>query len=130
MPGVQNHLMIVSPGLLPNSPKGTGIVLQKILEVQQQIVMLNRHEREHISATGAIIKVITSCHYCQLQSDSGNWEHHDSNKQGDKTKKIATLNEIEREVEMSGKNGCVIVPKTWAGKRVRLTLLEDDAEGT
>jgi len=31
---------------------------------------------------------------------------------------------------MSGKNGCVIVPKTWVGKRVRITLVEDDAEGT
>ena len=122
--------MIVSPGLLPTIPNGTGIVLQKILEVQQQIVMLNRHEREHISGTGYILELNTSCPYCQQQSDSGNWEHHVSNKRRDKTKKIATLNEIEREVEMSGKNGCVIVPKTWVGKRVRITLVEDDAEGT
>lgn len=117
--------MIVSPDFIPSSPNGTGIVMQKILEVQQQIVMLNRHEREHITSTGGMAKPNTSCPYCQQQCNTENCDQV-SNRQHDNKKKISTRNEIEREVEISDRNGCVIVPKTWAGKMVRITLVDDE----
>ena len=120
--------MIVSPDFIPSSPNGTGIVMQKILEVQQQIVMLNRHEREHITNTGDMTKPNTSCLYCQQQSNTENRDQVGSRQLHDNKKKISTRNEIEREVEISDRNGCVIVPKTWAGKMVRITLVDNDDE--
>jgi hypothetical protein len=116
--------MIVSPGLIPNNSNGTGIVMQKILEVQKQIVMLNRHDREHIASAGDKAKPNTSCAYCKQQYEFENWDQISSRQQENK-KRISTRNEIEREVEISDRNGCVIVPRTWAGKRVRITLVED-----
>jgi putative transposon-encoded protein len=110
--------MLVSSDLVPNNRNRLGIVMQKILEVEQEIVMLNRHERGHIAKEGEQGEQSTSCLYCQEQ---------DLNKQGKNGKKIATLNEMEREVEISGKNGCVLVPKTWAGKTVRIIIIEDQA---
>jgi putative transposon-encoded protein len=117
--------MIVSPDLVPNNRDRLGIVMQKILVVEQEILMLNRHEREHIAKHGEQAEQSTSCPYCQEQNlkkqQTGACDKQEKN-----GKKIATLNEIEREVEISGKNGCVLVPKTWAGKRVRIIMVEDD----
>ena len=120
MPGVEDRRMIISPNVIPNNMTDTGIVTQKILEVQQQIVMLNRHEREHI--TGDTYTRNAACPYCQ-DCDTDNFPI--GNNQKESKKKISTRNEIEREVEISDKNGRVIVPKTWAGKLVRITLVED-----
>jgi putative transposon-encoded protein len=116
--------MIVSSDLVPNNRNRLGIVMQKILVVEQEIVMLSRHEREHIAKHGDQVEQSTSCPYCQEQ----NLKQQTSacEKQEENGKKIVTLNEMEREVEISGKNGCVLVPKTWAGKRVRIIMVEDD----
>jgi len=117
--------MIVSSDLVPNNRDSLGIVMQKILVVEQEILMLNRHEREHIAKHGEHVEKSTSCPYCQEQ----NFKKQQANacdKQEQNGKKIATLNEMERDVEISGKNGCVLVPKTWAGKRVRIMIVEDD----
>lgn len=117
--------MIVSSDLVPNNRDSLGIVMQKILVVEREILMLNRHEREHIAKHGEQAEQSTSCPYCEEQ----NLKKQETNaydKQGENGKKIATLNEMEREVEISGKNGCVLVPKTWAGKRVRIMIVEDD----
>jgi hypothetical protein len=116
--------MIVSPDLVPS---GTGIVTQKILEVQQEILMLNRHQREHVAGDGRIAQPTKSCPHCQNDNNhkekqvDGHKNHEDCGK-----RKIATLNEIEREVGISNKNACVLLPKTWVGKRVRIVLVNDD----
>ena len=117
--------MIVSSDLVPNNRNRLGIVMQKILVVEQEIVMLNRHEREHTAKHGEQAEQSTSCPYCQEQ-DLKKQQTSACVKQEQNGKKIATLNEMEREVEISGKNGCVLVPKTWAGKRVRIIIVEDD----
>lgn len=116
--------MIVSSDFVPNSRNSLGIVMQKILVVEQEILMLNRHEREHVAPNGEQAKQSISCPYCQQQDLK--YQANACDKQVENGKKIATLNEMEREVEISGKNGCVLVPKTWAGKRVKIMILDDD----
>lgn len=116
--------MIVSSDLVPNSRKSLGIVMEKILVVEQEILMLNRHEREHVAPNGEQSKQSISCPYCQQQNLKQ--QANACDRQEENGKKIATLNEMEREVEISGKNGCVLVPKTWAGKRVKIMILDDD----
>ena len=116
--------MIVSSDLVPNGRNSLGIVMQKILVVEQEILMLNRHEREHVATNGEQAKQSISCPYCQQKNLKQ--QANACVEQGENGKRIATLNEMEREVEISGKNGCVLVPKTWAGKRVRIMMLDDD----
>jgi hypothetical protein len=99
--------VIVSPDPVPHRH---GIVTEKILEIQQEILLINRHEREHI-ANGEIRQPHASCVYCQRRG---------------RQKKAGTLNEIERRVDLSGKSGCVLVPRTWSGKRVRIILVDED----
>lgn len=117
--------MIVSSDLVPNNRDSLGIVMQKILVVEQEILMLNRHEREHIAKHGEQVEKSTSCPYCKEQ-DLKKQQANACDKQEENGKKNATLNAMERDVEISGKNGCVLVPKTWAGKRVRIMIVEDD----
>jgi putative transposon-encoded protein len=122
--------MIVSPDPIPQSRShGLGITTEKILEIQQEILLINKHKREHITDNGEIRQPESSCAYCQRH-------HHLIEVRADRKmtiaqqeknkKKVETLNEIERTVEVSGKNGCVTVPRTWQGKRVRIVLVDED----
>ena len=120
--------MIVSRDMVPSTGGSSGIVMQKILAIQQEILMINKHEREHIVSHVEARQSESSCGFCQQQ----NLVIHDRNgtdpREKERKKRIETLKEIERLVDISGKNGCVLVPKTWAGKRVRIILVDDDSQ--
>ena len=107
--------MLVSPSAEVSNNLASGGVVQKILEIQEQMAMINKHRREHIDNTTS-----DSCIYCQRKMKV--FDRQDTSKS---KKKVRTLNEIERSVDTSGKNGYVIVPRTWAGKRVKITLLDE-----
>jgi hypothetical protein len=107
--------MLVSTSAQISNNSVSGGVVQKILEIQEQMAMINKHRREHHGNTAS-----DSCVYCQRKMQILGREDTAKGK-----KKVRTLNEIERSVDTSGKNGCVIVPRTWAGKRVKITLLDE-----
>jgi putative transposon-encoded protein len=95
---------------------GTSAILEKIMELQQEIAQINLHERAHTGIEGEVYHEPT-CNYCQaaehiIKSDEG------------RNKKSSIVCELERSVESTGKNGNVLVPKSWAGRRVRVMLLE------
>lgn len=117
--------MIVSRDLIQSSGGSSGIVMQKILAIQQEILMINKHEK-HIVSSGEAGQPESSCGFCQQQ----NIVIHDRNgtdqREKERKKRLETLKEIERLVDISGKNGCVLVPKTWAGKRVRIILVDEE----
>lgn len=111
---------------LGNDTAGVGIV-PRILQIQAEMLIINRHNREH--STG---KPNDSCVYCQRKRELLQ-QHQILESQHPKNevivvkpkKKIQTLNEIVRSVDVSGKNSYVSVPRSWAGKRVKITLLDD-----
>jgi putative transposon-encoded protein len=111
--------MIVNPELIPTSSNAPGIVMQKILAVQQEILMINKHGQENIMEVRRLQNAGTSYQTTDAISD-GQQKHDNEFK-----KRIETLNEVERIVDIAGKNASVLVPKTWAGKRVRITLMND-----
>jgi hypothetical protein len=124
--------MIVSSDPILNS--GSNVATEGILEIHQEILLIDRHKREHISNDGEIKQPESSCQYCQrhrhlnekpvdTKLTSGKQDNRENNR-----KKIGSLNEIERTVNISGKNGSVLVPRTWLGKRVRIVLIDPDAQ--
>ena len=118
--------MIVSRDLVPSTGRSSGIVMQKILAIQQEILMINKHEREHIVSNGEIKQSESSCGFCQQQVVIHDRNQTDQSEK-EKKKRLETLKEIERLVDISGKNGCVLVPKTWAGKNVRIMLVDEES---
>jgi putative transposon-encoded protein len=109
-------MLVSTSAEISNNFASSGVV-QKILEIQEQMAMINKHRREHIGNN-----TNEACVYCQRKMQMLGRQDTARTK-----KKVRTLNEIERSVDTSGKNGCVIVPRTWAGKRVKITLLDEKA---
>lgn len=97
-------------------------VTQKIIEIQKQLLMINKHKLEHIAGSQDIIQSNTTCIYCQRRQELYGKQETDKPESG--KKRIRTTNEIERSVDKSGKNGCVIVPRSWTGKKVKIILLD------
>ncbi len=115
--------MIVNPDLVATSLNSPGIVMQKILAIEQEILMINKHERVHIENNGKVRQSMNSCGSCQghdMAMPDRAKQHENERK-----KRVETLNEIERLVDIVGKNTSVLVPKTWAGKRVRIILMDE-----
>jgi putative transposon-encoded protein len=109
--------MLVSSSAQVPSTGGSGSSLQKILEIQEEMVLIDKHKREHLAINNDTDK---SCVYCQRRQQLLG-----GNRALKAKKKIRTSNEIERSVDTSGKNGYVSVPKSWAGKRVKIILLDE-----
>src|SRR5919197_3822176 len=95
-----------------------GAVGHKLLKIQQEVLLLDKHNMEHITKGETKHPTDNSCFYCQKNSPKP------TNHQ--ERKKVEASFEIERVVEISGKSGCVIVPKAWMGKMVRIALLNDN----
>ena len=95
---------------------GTSAILEKIMELQQEIAQINLHERAHTGIEGEAYREPT-CAYCQAAE-------HIIKSDEVRTKKSSIVCELERSVESNGKSGSVLVPKSWAGRRVKVMLLE------
>lgn len=133
--------MIVSPDPIPDpiqQSRGNdqGILTEKILEIRQEMLLINKHKSEHITNDGEIRHPDSSCPYCQRHCQHANREDHANESptnrqmtiehQEKNRKKMRTSGELERIVVISGKNGFVNVPSTWRGKRVRIVLVDED----
>jgi putative transposon-encoded protein len=110
--------MLVSPSAQDPSIVAPGGAVQKILEIKEEMIMIDKHNREHgsFNANG-------SCVYCERKRQLLGQQ--EIAKPDRIKKKIRTTNEIERSVDASGKNGSVVVPRSWAGKRVKIILLDE-----
>src|SRR2546422_10836038 len=101
--------MIVSRDLLPSTGRSSGIVMQKILAIKQEILMINKHEREHIVSYGETKQSERSYGFCQHQMVIHDRKETDQREKENK-KQLGTLTEIKRLVHMSGKAGWENVP--------------------
>ena len=103
----------------PLNGKSSSAILDKINRLQEEIAMINLHGAEHIRISGEIMKVDPSCLYCQAFKD----EPKEAPQLSKTNKKMGASSELERTVGATGKNGHVIVPRNWVGKRVKITLV-------
>ena len=116
--------MIVNPDLVSTSANTPSIVMQKILAIQQEILMINKHGKEHTANNNEVRQLQnsdTAYQQCNVAISDGVQQPDKERK-----KRLETLNEIERSANIAGKNACVLVPKTWAGKRVKIILMNDE----
>lgn len=94
-------------------------VLNRLLEIQQEFYSFEKKEDN----VNPVADPSVNQPFCNKEhSEESSSERKES--WSDRKKKIETLNEIERTVEVSGKTGIVIVPKAWAGKRVKIMVVE------
>ena len=94
-------------------------VLNKLLEIQQEFCSFEKKEDDANPASDLSVNQP----FCNKEQ-SGEPSPETKESWSDRKKKIETLSEIERTVEVSGKTGSVILPKAWAGKRVKIMVVE------
>ena len=94
---------------------GASAILEKIMELQREIAIINLHERVHLGESG---RFEPSCSYCNPEGPRARPVLEE------RKKGTSSLCELERCVEGDGKSGSVLVPKSWTGRKVKVVLLE------
>jgi len=122
-------ILIVSPDPIPN--RNGDLMMGKILQIQQEILSIDKHKRQHITNEGEFKQPDSSCTYCQRHHHvneptvEGKTVNEEIDNRPRIKRKRETLNQLERRVDLSGKNGCVLVPRSWSGKRVRIIIVDE-----
>jgi len=113
--------VIVAPKMIPDGQNSPSIVMEKILAIEREILLINKQEKESMS--NGLVRQSQN-----LSNSPSKWDISMSEipKPTERKKRLETINEIERFVNTAGKNACVLVPKTWAGKRVRIVLINEE----
>ena len=116
------------------SPEKTSSAIPKeIVAIHEEIALIDAHNTGHMKEFGQVRQLDESCKYCQPYLHRGvNSEqlHTDPAKpQTTKHEKPITYSPatmhagLERTVDLAGKKGQIVVPRSWAGRRVRVTLI-------
>jgi putative transposon-encoded protein len=101
------------------SPENNALVPKEIVAIRQEITLIDQHRNEHMEGL-KVRQPDAACKYCQpyvLPTQQP------PVKQEIERAPITTVNDLERTVEVAGKKGQITVPRSWAGKRVRVTLV-------
>ena len=93
-------------------------VLERIMHIRQEIDMIDIHGSQHVTNSGEVKRLEQSCTYCQVHT-----EKHPVAPTETRVKRNS-YNELERNVDIVGKNAYVAVPRNWAGKRVKILLVD------
>ena len=94
-------------------------ILDRIMHIRQEIDMIDLHGSQHVTISGEVKQLEQSCTYCQVHI-----EKHVVAPRSARVKKNSGYNELERNVDIAGKNAYVAVPRNWAGKRVKILLVD------
>lgn len=116
------------------SPEKTSSAIPKeIVAIHEAIALIDAHNTGHMKEYGKVRQLDESCKYCQPYLHRGvNSEprHSDlENPQVPKREEPVTYRPVtmhaglERTVDLAGKKGQIVVPRSWAGRRVRVTLI-------
>ena len=118
---------MMSPYFSPG--KNSSIIPSEIIAIHEEITLIDLHRTEHMTGCGQVRLLDQSCKYCQphlgcemkqevICEPAPEPEPHEVKKA-----KAPAENNLERTVDVAGKKGQIVVPRSWAGKRVRVTLL-------
>jgi putative transposon-encoded protein len=111
---------MMSPYFSPE--KNSSIIPREIIAIHEEIALIDMHRTEHMAAYGQVKVLDQSCKYCQPHFGSEIKQEAAPEPQEEKKAKPAE-NNLERTVDIAGKKGQIVVPRSWAGKRVRVILL-------
>ena len=101
------------------SPEKNTLVPKEIVAIREEITLIDLHRTEHMEGM-KVRQADTSCKYCQQYAQP---KHVNAENSSAERVPLTTVNDLERTVEVAGKKGQITVPRSWAGKRVRVTLV-------
>jgi hypothetical protein len=99
------------------SPEKNSFISKEIIAIREEITLIESHRTEHMQGL-RVRQAESSCKYCQPYLS----QPKEKAKIAEHTP-LATANDLERTVETSGKKGQITVPRGWAGKKVRVTII-------
>ncbi|MGI0036848.1 MAG: DUF2080 family transposase-associated protein [Nitrososphaera sp.] len=103
------------------SPEKSALIPKEIVAIREEITLIERHRTEHMEGL-KVRKADKSCKYC-VQHVQPKAQPAAENQPAVGRSPISTVNDLERTVEVAGKKGQITVPRSWLGKRVRVTLI-------
>src|SRR5262245_3925481 len=135
---VHTSVMISEP-TISQSAIFPSVSAEKILEIKKEIAQINLHRVEHIaSGRENVIRIDQSCRYCLAYLSINRVPT------SARPEKVGTLNTIsvhrtsgtgllarreennlERTVDLDGRRGRITVPRSWACRKVKVTLLNE-----
>jgi putative transposon-encoded protein len=100
------------------------LIPKEIAAIRDEIGLIDAHRTAHMEGS-RIRQLDSSCKYCKPYAEKAEEKKVPVVKdQAMATRgSLSTVNDLERTVEVSGKKGHIIVPRSWAGKKVRVTLI-------
>ncbi|HKU49051.1 MAG TPA: DUF2080 family transposase-associated protein [Nitrososphaera sp.] len=113
---------MMSPTFSPE--KNNTLMPKEIVAIREEISLIELHRTGHMEGL-KVRQADRSCKYCQPYMQHNIIVKQSQLATTDETVRVplATANDLERTVEVAGKKGQITVPKSWAGKRVRVTLI-------
>ncbi|HEY8140073.1 MAG TPA: DUF2080 family transposase-associated protein [Nitrososphaera sp.] len=116
---------MMSPYFSPE--KNPSIIPREIIAIHEEITLIDMHRTEHMAGYGQVKLLDQSCKYCQPHFVSEAKQEvicePAPEPQEVRKAKPPAENNLERTVDVAGKKGHIVVPRSWAGKRVRVILL-------
>ncbi|HEX2014519.1 MAG TPA: hypothetical protein VLA68_04755 [Nitrososphaera sp.] len=111
--------------------KPPSVIPTEILAIHEEISLIDLHRTEHVVGFGKVKKLDQSCKYCQpyLQNEVKQIAPYEVILPEANPQQIVNATEsfaqngLERTVDIVGKKGLVTVPRSWAGKKVRVILI-------
>jgi len=110
------------------------IMPQNLTEIKDEIDRIAVHQREHFNSERILMPIDENCKFCQPYLSMKARPNHATNvlQSTDIFRRTALQddskpmqsNDLERTVVGVSKKGQIIVPRTWIGRRVRVTLLK------
>ncbi len=112
---------MMSPYFSPE--KNSSIIPREIIAIHEEIALIDLHRTEHMSGYGQFKQLDQSCKFCQPHFGSEAKQEVTCAPEPQEKKARPAENNLERTVDVAGKKGQIVVPRSWAGKRVRVMLL-------
>lgn len=118
-----------------SSEKRPSAIPNKIIQIQEEISQIELHRTEHMVGYGIVKHPDGSCKYCQpylvkqdapaavVASQPKVILQQSNSNPSSARKSSGTISDLERIVDSAGKKGQIVVPRSWIGKRVKVTLL-------
>ena len=109
---------MMSPTFFP----GKGSLTPQIAAIRDEITLIDAHRTEHMDGT-KVRQADKSCRYCQQYLPKEPQAPAASASAEAERAPLNVVNNLERTVDLSGKKGQITVPRSWVGKKVRVTLV-------
>lgn len=110
---------MMSPTFFPG--KGN-LISQEIAAIRDEITLIDAHRTEHMDGT-KVRQADRSCRYCQQYLPKEQHAPETMAKPEVERASLNVVNNLERTVDVAGKKGQITVPRSWVGKKVRVTLI-------